>query len=250
MKNLWVLAFSIFTIFTLTAQNNISIGLEGGPSLDRYEMQDDGGRLVALDLYNGAVGMNVGYHFMNYFSLETALIFKDYTKGYAFAIQNREVGFSGFAFSTFQIPLRIRGSIPLYKDKIFLSTVVGYHHSFIRSSSKGELSIVSVGSEHAFESNEIYSETVVDQFSLMETGLGLEFSLINGLLFRASASYFTGFKDVTRTDLQYSLNGSLFKNASVRSKGEYASINLGLIYSLQCCKKKVETEEVEENVKM
>ncbi|MBK9632760.1 MAG: hypothetical protein IPO62_17185 [Saprospiraceae bacterium] len=243
MKNLMFLAFSILTICTLTAQHNISIGLEGGPSLDRYEMHDEGGRLVAKPLYNGSVGINVGFHFMNYFSLETALIFKDYTKGYGFAIENREVGFSGFAYSTFQIPLRVRGSIPLYKDKIFLSTVVGYHHSFIRSSPGGRFSIVSLSSEYAFESNEIYSETVVDQFSLLETGLGLEFRLINGMILRASAIYFTGFADVTRNDLQYSYNGSLFKNASVRSKGEYASLNLGLNYTLQCCKKKMEEEE-------
>lgn len=233
MKNL-LLTISII-LFLLTknvfGQNKTYVGAEIGIINDIYEIADNGNALKKVPLVNGIWGFNLRQDVNSYLFLETGLVRKYYSEGVGF--KNFSSSTSTNAINAWMIPLKLGTKINLYKEKFYLTPVIGY--SYCINSSYGAYGY---GGGYIQKSSDSVSFTYTNtkdlarHFSLLQTGIGFEFKLFKSALLSISTNYFTGFKKVVELDVNYSFNNSPYVNGKIFSKGEFWSLGIGLRYPI------------------
>jgi len=232
MRKSIFITLSFFLTGILFSQKSIYLGFEGGPSFDKYSFFDNGDQILSLPLSSWSYGINFSYDLNNFFSVETGAIVKDYKRGNGFRGIGEGVGFNAGGINTVQIPLRLRTRIPLIKDRLFFSTVMGYHHSFNLFNTISSGSVGASGGNFILDSDEIFKGNLVKSFSLLETGAGLELRVLKTAYLRFSASYFTGFKKVSQSDIVYTVNDGPATRATIQSSGSYLSYTMSIRFPI------------------
>ncbi len=228
----------IIILFVLThsgfSQNKTFIGGEFAMTGDIYDIIDPCNLITTTPLITGSWGIIIGQEINKNFIIETGLIRKYYDEGFGYNIESLILGSSSNAFNTWQIPLRLKARINLLNDKLFLTTTIGYHFSINTEYGYGGGS----GGGSLVDGNDtikvLYTinDSISKTFSLIETGVGLEYIAFDGFIISLSSSYYTGFKKVYQLDITTEGHNCSTDNAFGISKGGYWNIAFGIKYAM------------------
>lgn len=235
MKKIAIFIFIVVIFSHLGySQNRTFIGSEFAMTGDIYEIIDPCILITTTPLITGYWGVTLGHEFNNNFTVETGLIRKYYDEGFGYNIESLIIGTSSNAYNTWQIPFRLKSKINLLKNKLFLTTTVGYHFSINTEYGYGGGS----GGGELIDGNDTINvfytvnDSISKTFSLVEAGIGLEFAAFDGLIVSLSSSYFTGFKNVYQLDMKTENQNCITHNAYGISKGSYWNIAFGIKYAI------------------
>ena len=228
-----IIAILFVSIHPGFGQNKTYFGGEAAMTGDIYDIIDPCNLITTTPLITGSWGFTVGQEISKNFLIETGLIKKYYDEGFGYTIKSVVLGSSSNAFNTWQIPLRLKSRINLIKERLFLTTTIGYHFSINTEYGYGGGS----GGGGFINGNDTISVNYVDNsisktFSLIETGIGFEFVAFDGLIFSLSSGYYTGFKKVYQLNMTTEGHNCSTDNAFGISKGSYWSIAFGIKYTI------------------
>lgn len=217
-----------------SSQNMTYFGMEASFTNDVYEITETGDDLTEGPHLSGLWGFNLRQDVTNYFFVETGVIRKYYDSEIGFKPIN--ISFASGAIDAWVIPLRLGTRLNIYKEKIYLVTVVGY--SFCINSYYGYGNAIT-GPGFAKTANYSvsfsYSENtdLEKYFSLLQTGLGFELKLFKKIILSVSSSYYAGFENVIELkDITYTVNNSNTFTGNSISKGDFWSFGAGLKYPI------------------
>jgi hypothetical protein len=130
------------------------------------------------------------------------------------------------------IPVRLGFNFNLYKAKIYLVPVLGYSQGINPSFGYGSGSGKQTSSTTTITYNYTENPDVSRYFPLLQTGIGFEFKLFKTLLFSISTNYYSGFKNTTHLDINYTVNNSNQTTGTAISKGQFWCVSTGLKYPI------------------
>ncbi|MGK7396079.1 MAG: hypothetical protein ACNS62_15995 [Candidatus Cyclobacteriaceae bacterium M3_2C_046] len=220
MNKLIGVTILLSTLVNVSYSQNVKYaGVEGSVSHDYYIIHDPCKEIEeAALLLSGSFGFFIAQSLNEDFLLETGIIFKYYTEGFqetqpSFA--NRKLIASGDGFPAVQIPIRLRTHLNLIKNRLFLSTVLGYH--------------LSINTDYKYNP-EFYNGKY---FSLIEAGAGFEYFISENVVVSLIPSYFMGFSRIYEYEINTSKGNCTTDEAISISNGSYLSIlSLGLKYRI------------------
>ena len=215
------------------SQKNTYFGGELAMTGDVFDMNDPCGLLTSTNLITGYWGFSVGQEINRNLLIETGFFIKYYDVGYGYSSGFGNVGFSSNAFDSRQIPVRLKARFNLLKDRLFLTTTVGYHFCF--NYDYGD-DYGSGGSETIIGNDTVNMSYTVralsKDFSLIETGVGLEFALFDGFIVSLSSSYYAGLKKIYQMDITRKDADCISTDSYGISKGSYWSVAFGVKYAV------------------
>lgn len=227
------LVFS-FAFITVVGQNNTYIGIEGAANNDVYDIIDNGSLLKHVPLITGYFGLNIRQDISSSVFLETGLLRKYYDEGIGF--KSSSFYTESNAINAWLIPLRLGVRFKLLnlrKQKLYVVPVIGY--VFGINSDYGYGDGGEGGSQTMTQDTityNVYSKLSLRRgFPLLQTGLGVEFSLFRVVLLSVNANYYTGFKNLIEQNIEYTQN-SVSNTAKGLSKGEIMAFGLSARYPI------------------
>jgi hypothetical protein len=219
-RTFFISGLAIFTV-NLNAQKTW-FGIEAAITSDQYSFTDPGNNLRTTPIISSLVGLNVRYEANPFLSFETGILRKHFNKGYNFNATNWNLGYTN-DFSAFQLPLRIKTSNSIYKDKVYFTTTLGYHFCF-SGDNKGNHGKRKGSIRNSTGDTIYYYDTlsygITKTFSLVEAGGGIDIKFKKCIL-SFGVSYFTGFRQITRSQILYSINSGPPNVVYAYSKGDY-----------------------------
>jgi len=222
-----------FLLTTVFAQKNIYIGIEAAVTHDIYEIIDNDGMLLKKGpIITGYFGFNARKDFGSNAFVETGLLRKYYNEGVGFKVFSSYS--SGTAISCWLVPVRLGAKINIIKTKLHLIPVIGY--TFCINSDYG-YGNGGIGGFSLNSTDTIYHSTHSNfslrrNYSLLQTGLGLEFNIFRTVLISVTANYYTGFTNVIEQDINYTHNSSPSYTAVGLSKGEMVGLGVAFKYPI------------------
>lgn len=237
MKKTKLLVLFVFTPFMLLAQSKLYVGVEANFVKDHYLITDEGNGLNrqprGMWKLPGASFL-LGYQFNPYLSIETGLSFRPMTTGYSLEEESTLlISRGGKLF--YQVPLRIRSRVPIYRDWLFASANMGMQFGFSNFILQDEPNISSNSGSSSISSN---SETILSYssistsyntyFTLVGGGIGLEFLLQPNLSLYTDLNYYRGFKTIHQIDVNYQIRNQPEYNWTVTHQGTNVYLSLGL----------------------
>lgn len=215
-------------------ENKTYLGFEFSVANDLFDIIDSGNELKAVPLLNTPFGFVLRQDFYRKLYFETGVIWKYFQEGYGFKSIDSFGGGSGDP--SYIIPFRVGVSINLHKEKIYLVPVIGYSLGINPWWFTYYDDIGGGGGFYVDGSTEISSHDKTtwesDTYSLLQTGLGLDFRIFRTMLFSISGNYYTGFNEVMRMDIEYTMNNSNPYKGTATSKGEFWCISTSLKYPI------------------
>jgi hypothetical protein len=183
-----------------------------------------------VPLVNAIGGFNLRQEINRYIFVETGLILKYYWQGFGF----KTIPYYGSSSSdpSWIIPVRLGFNFNLYKAKIYLVPVLGYSQGINPSFGYGSGSGKQTSSTTTITYNYTENPDVSRYFPLLQTGIGFEFKLFKTLLFSISTNYYSGFKNTTHLDINYTVNNSNQTTGTAISKGQFWCVSTGLKYPI------------------
>jgi len=220
----------IYLLNSAYGQNKTYFGLEFSVANDIYKITDNGDYLMTVPLIDGQGGFNIRQELNRSIFIETGLILKYYWQGFGF----KTIPYYSSVSSdpSWIIPVRFGLNVNLYKRKIYLVPVVGYSFGINPSFGYG----YGYGKETSSTTVIYYYYTenpdVSRYFSLLQTGIGFEFTLFKKLLFSISTNYYSGFNKTTQVDITYTVNNANPTTGTAISNGEFWCVGTGLKYPI------------------
>lgn len=215
----------------VSSQNKTYFGMEAAITNDIYKIEDNGSNLKTVTIISGLWGFTIRQDINSYLFSETGLIKKYYYEGFGF--KNYTLYSTTNAIDAWLIPFRLGGKINLFKEKIYIVPVVGY--SFCINSDYGSNGFGS-GWVRTSRDSVLYhysdNTSLTRNFSLLQTGLGIEFKVLKSVILSISVNHYTGFKKVVQLDINYTTNNSPPMTGEAYSKGEFWSVGVGLKYPI------------------
>ncbi len=229
----FLIAVLLFVVQLSVAQKSTFLGFEGGRSYDQYIVHDPTDIITNTKLESTFFGVTLSQELSENFLIETGIIRKGYYQGYEETSSPGGQSYST-AYNTWQIPIRLKGRLPIVKEKFYLTTTVGYHYGINSNYGSGGTG----GSHWSNDSGDTLSitstsnNTITERFSLLETGVGLELYAFKGVLLYASSSYYTGLNDIYKVN--YSIYNGLVStdDAVAVSRGSYWNITFGVKFAI------------------
>jgi hypothetical protein len=230
----------LFAITIVTApivtfgQNKTYFGIEAAVTGDFYKINDNGGEIKKTPFTSGLWGINIKQEITNKLFLETGLIRKYYSDGVNF--KKISSTSTNNEFNAWFIPIRFGASINLKKNKIFIVPVIGYN--FCINSNYGEVGGTGasgfVGESNGNKVTYSYTSNynLVKTFSLLQTGIGIEFKLFKTASLSFYSNYYFGFKKINVLDIKYSINNSNTQSAEAISKSNMTSFGVQVKYPI------------------
>jgi len=216
------------------SQKSTFIGFEGAVTSDIYEIIDPCNIIQNTPLITGSWGFTIGQEINKNFLLESGIIRKYYADGYSFTKYPNNASSSN-AYNSWQIPFRLKAKMNLAKNKLFLTTSVGYHFcinsEYGWGGGEGGYDYID-GNDTILGSYYTINDSLSKTFSLIEAGIGLEFIAFNGFHIYLSSSYFVGLNKVYQLDLNVKDEICRTENAVALSKGSYWNIAFGIKYAI------------------
>jgi len=236
-KKIFYLFAFLFCINSIVlGQKNTFIGIGGALTFDKYEFTDPGNVIRPIPLPSGSWGILIGQEINDLFLFETGIIRKYYDEGFGFNIASPVIGFSSNSFETIQLPIRLKTKFNIFRDKLFLTPIMGINLSI--NTEYGYGLGYGIGSSY-IDSNDTYylanyTEDVNKSqfFPLIETGLAIDFKIIRDIYLSTQFSYFGGLTKVSQIDYEYWVNNGETNYAFAHSNGSYFSFGLGINYRL------------------
>jgi hypothetical protein len=229
--SLLLLIQSIFSLnHPVSGQNKIYLGIESGVANDIYTIKDNGEHLKSVPLINIPWGLNVRQELKRNFFVETGFIVKFYQEGFGF----KTVPYYGVGSddASWLIPMRLGLSKNLFKRKIYLVPVIGYTFGIHPPYGYGLGYGSSASGSTVFRYNYTENPNSSRYFSLIQAGVGFEFSVFRTMLFSISANYYKGLNIINQLDINYTMNNSAPITGSAISKGDFWCAGAGLKYPI------------------
>jgi len=216
-------------LVSVYGQNRTYFGIEFSVANDIYKVNDNGDYLIAVALTNSQGGINLRQEIKRNIFIETGLMLKYYQEGFGFKTMPFYTYLSSNDISWI-IPVRIGLNLNVYKNKVHFTPIVGY--SFGINPPPGYGLRFGKQTHRTTEINYNYAANlnISSHFSLVQTGLGFEFTLFKLLLFSVSANYYSGFNKINQLDINYTVNNSNQTTGTATSKGEFWCVSTGLKY--------------------
>ena len=200
---------------------------------DVFDINDPCGFLTSTNLITGSWGFTLTQEINSNFLVETGFLIKYYDAGYSYSTGFGNVGNSYNAFDTKQIPIRLKARMNLLKNRLFLTTTIGYHFAFNSNYDDdygwGGSDIISGNDTIIISST---GRALTKTFSLIEAGAGLEYTLFDGLVLSLSTSYYSGLKKVYQMDVKITDPECISSESYGISKGSYWNIAFGIKYAI------------------
>jgi len=177
-----LLLFFVLLFSSSFGQGQTYLGVEIGPKFEVYEFSDNGNGLDTRPFFFSPIyGFTIGRELNESFAIESGLYLNDY--GQSYEIKGELFGTSSNAVFAYQVPLRLRGRIPLVADRLSVLTTIGYTLAINSSyGSRGSGSRFSSGSlfgtNDSTRTQDISNYSLERSYGLIETGI-----LINTLYF-------------------------------------------------------------------
>lgn len=231
MKKLTLIAIIlVYVLNPALGQNKTYFGLEFSVANDIYKIRDNGDYLISVPLVDAQGGFNIRQELRRNLFVETGLILKYYWEGFGFkTIPSYSTSSSD---PSWIIPLRLGINLNLYKSKIFLVPIVGYALGVNPPFGYG----FGYGRQTSSNTTIFYSYTenpdVSRYFSLLQTGIAVEFKLFQTLLCPISINYYGGFNKATHLDINYTVNNGNETTGTAISKGEFWCVSTGIKYPI------------------
>jgi len=228
MNRFFTCCLSLFVSTVSLAQSSSPsrtyIGVDVAYVADKYGFNDPGGRLEQPQLDGALWGVNVRQVLMKYLYLETGV----YTRPYKVGIAFRNAGSTGGTDrKAVLLPLRVGARLPLFKEKVIISPVVGY---VLALANEGQTPW-SYGDLHDLEGNKTHFDYTVQYptqaFSLLQAGLGFDIPLWPKTLLSINTSYYQGLDKILIQHVTYSVNNGPETTATAYTKGSTYSIGIG-----------------------
>ena len=184
-------------------------------------------------LISGLSGVHLRHNINNHLSLEYGFIFQDYIAHYDLKI-NDSFGITSYgnSFKILQVPLRIRWHFNLYRNKIFLSPLIGIHLAIHRAKEAKSISTYNTKRSSSITDSVFVTETgnyLHKVFPLLEAGLSLEFRIGKLGMLSLSGGYYAGLVKIYQLDIDYHLNNDPSSRVSSYTRG--SCWNFGFCYN-------------------
>jgi hypothetical protein len=227
---------------SVVAQRKTRIGFETGPTFDRYHFSPTSQHTNYKNKgWNVMWGFHINQELTEQISIETGFVRRN-SEAIFEIISNPNNTISASSFHSWQIPIRFRFNIPVLKDRIWISSLVGYHLGINSSSGLNSISsgtptdgIRREGIPPAtYEYTAYFNHSDNRFFSLLETGLGFHWRVFNELNLNLTTSYFTGFTKVNSVTVVVNDFPELYAS----STNEYFNVRLSVSYPIAGFRKK------------
>jgi hypothetical protein len=239
-KNSFMTRVIMFLAITIVAapilaigQKKTYFGVEASVTGDIYKINDNGNEIRKKPLTSGFWGFNIKQELTSNFFLETGLIRKYYYEGVNF---NKISGISSTnAINAWFIPIRFGAYLNLKKNKIFIVPVIGYNfciNSDYGYGNGGGSGFVDESNGNKVTYDYISNYNLAKTFSLIQTGIGVEFKLLKTASISFYSNYYFGLKKVILLNINYSINNSTAKSAEAISKGNMTSFGVQAKYPI------------------
>jgi len=229
-KSIIVLAILCVALLKTHAQNGYYFRFELGPTFDVFQYTDNGNELGARPVSSGNWGLAFGKELTPLFTLETGFYWNYYAENYYFKTLKMYSGTTGI-FDTWQIPLRLKGGIHIYRDVVIFGTTVGINYVINpenknNTSGSGQLTNLKDTVTYNYSPRQFLKKN----FFLLETGLFLDLKLFKGFHLCLTGSYYTGFKKLYENTITYQINNSSPQVGALTTNGDYFNFLFGLKY--------------------
>ena len=233
MKKLCLIILIIFCSFNPSlsqSQRTTFLSYEAAGNFDIFPIHDPCNNIKTGNLLSGYLGITIGHEIGHNCVLETGFIRKNYTEGYQNAQPVTRFDqwiSSSEAFYAMQVPLRLKKSFNLIRNRFYITPVLGYHLSY-----NFDYGYDSDNISNLFDSTVVYS-VIFDNsrslkrfFSLIETGVSFDYYLTHTLNLSLLFSHYSGLNKVYHVDITTNKNNCITDQASGYSKGSYWSLGL------------------------
>jgi hypothetical protein len=231
MKHLTLTATILVCLLNpASGQNKTYFGIEFLAANDLFTITDNGDYLMPVPLINGQIGLQVRQEINRIIFIESGVILKHYWQGFAF--KTIPYYSSSSSDPSWIIPLRFGLTLNLHKEKIFFIPVVGYSFGINPPFGYGLGYGTQTSNTTTIDYNYTENPDVSRYFSLVQTGVGLEFKLFKTLRLSTTANYYSGFNKITQLDIQYTVNNAGPVTGKAISHGTFWGIGAGLKYPI------------------
>lgn len=212
-------------------QNKTYLGFEAALANDIYKItSDNGGYLKSIPLHSGTWGFHIRQEVETQLFLESGFMIKFYQEGVGFTPILYNGSSSGDP--SWLIPFRLGYKINVSKNNIHIAPILGYvfgiNPPFGYGASYGTYS----SGTTTINFQILESPNVSRYFSLIQTGLALEFKLFNSIIFSLYGNYFSGFNQITILNVDYTVNSSSDYTGTAESKGQFWDIGGAIKYPI------------------
>ncbi len=228
---LFILCISIFA----NSQNKFFIGIDQFTNKAIYNFFNYGNSIKHQSTTCTSGSIFFGYRMRNGLSLESAIIRNRFSNGLGLGYQVTKVSpispilLTLNSIRIWQLPIRIKSTVDIYKTKIFLTFCVGYH--FCINSDYYWLITSNWRTISQFPNTFSYTESFENlkkRFSLIETKFEIDYKITKTMILSIGSHYFIGFRNISQINTEYKFNNDPLKNASGYTKGEYYGIGIAL----------------------
>ena len=232
-----LIILSIAISYNTDAQNKTYLGVEFGPKFEIYHYTDNGSGLYTKPFfYNPIYGLTLGQEINKTFIAETGFYINDY--GESYRIKGNMCYSMSNAIVAYQIPLRLKAQLDLIKEKLSITTTIGYTFAINNDygSSGSGSSFTSTSGQNSYNDStrteDISNRSLQKTYGLVEAGISFDYNIKNSLILYLAANYMTGFNKIVEIDVKYWINDFPEQTATVFSNGDYYSIVFGVKYSI------------------
>lgn len=230
MKKSFLIATASFLTLSSFGQNKTYLGASSALCFDIYNYTDNGHNLRTVPVAEATWGFNFRQEFSKNQFFETGLVRNYYDQGFGFINLNDNGNGMGQsrAVDFWSVPLLLGNKFNLYKEKVHLVPIFGasYNKNLRYNTSLG----IQSGSARTGNDSVSYYATIDTRlsrhFTLLQSGIGLEFKILKTAIFSLNTSYSTGFKEIVQININYKTNnaaepvfGKIFSNGESLSIG-------------------------------
>lgn len=226
-------ALSLCTIFQVKAQHRVYLGAQFGLGVEYQSKTDPNNLILSTKRFgHSTYGSTLRYELDDKYGFEIGLLKEPLMKTVRIRDVDFDVKFEAGSptISYIRIPLRLNMRVWNINDKMTFYVSGGASHL-----------------RYMFESGQLHSEWsgdfdqdaqsyrkdfyVLDKYNwMLEGGTSLTYKLTSKFNLDASMNYMGGFEDLTRTDVKYKRQNGPEQQATVISRGDKLSFNIGLRY--------------------
>lgn len=223
------------------AQNKLHLGIEIGPKQEHFTYEDPNRLMFQKEYRHTIKGISIGYELNRVYSLESGLYSNPQTANVNTVIAPMYYGWSN-PDRMVQIPIRISRELYAINSKLSLRGQIGasYNYNFRANCPTKECYVSSKFFSSEMDDNGVpelpYFEANVYAINkhawLGEAGVSLNYKLKPKLNLAFTASYYQGFKDITRIYSAWHEDEETKITAFSYSKGSSTNFLLKLSYQL------------------
>ena len=237
MKIPFILILLMLVAHLAFSQNKLWIGTNAAVNYDHYQINDPGGQLSEKPAVAWLFGFNVEKEFSNIFTFGTGIHFKTYMA----RAKNMNSTIYETSFNSLQIPIYLKAG-KYFNNRLFkLNLITG--GNYVINVNYGKKYYGTGGSSFSGFSSFVFNSFEVNgnlkqSFFLLHGGGGIAFTIFKKCKLELNVIRHIGFSEVTKVDVNYSINGSEAPPAMMISKGSFTVTSLQFFHPLNTLKNK------------